>query len=863
VPVALSNQDNTGVLGWQWVLVERPIGSLATIAAPNDAATTFTPDVEGTYLVFLATYEDAGRTVLDDENQVGTAVLLQPPLNVQYRIPAAGETTEFDAADGWAAARNPTIKDLALHSNIGHFGSTIVFADSPYLASLGESVQVNTAGGIVVVQLPPASVATRGRRIWIKDVGRQAAQIAVTPDGAETIDSTAGAVNIAGTERLGESIWLESDGAGNWKVLVNFRASAVGNTLAQVLVAGNVTGGRDIVVSDGDHVAFETAARFSALGGNTILSTESEHVRLKAPPTGQVQLETDGGIAAFADDLGLTMPENKRLNFAVAMALTIAGSIGAANTVLKSDGTHNSYDFVRNVNVAADAAIAPSKIAPSGTNGWVLTTVSGVTTWAVAAAGLNAPVAPDDDHKLTVAFNGDLAYLDHGTANQFLTSGGVGSAHSYQSADGDVTGNANALTVAAIHGVATNNGSFGTPTNNGVLFYDGTDIKIGLLTNPSISASANIDPAKFLPGVNGQVVTTVAGNVVWANLPTPSALGGDVTGAFASNTVAAIQTAPTDPTTFGTAVSDAGAATGRTVFWDGAKLVVSLLTNQNLSNAAAIAISKLAASPTPGYIIADVAGTPTWIDPALITPSLSAVLAVGNTTGANDIDVSSGRHISFASEVDFRRQGGTTNRIASSASGFTATVSNTWQINVAANERLTVNDSGVRGNGTTYGFISAHALGLSWEAGVTVPRIQQAAAADAAGQPATLQGQNNDSATEAAGAAILKGGINAGAGDHGTAKMVFPDDSTAVGANPDGSLDVGDPTGTAIFDTLDADALSLKAGKALKWRGVQTSHYSTAADEYALYVLVGHASDPDGLYVRKPSDGAYSALVAF
>jgi hypothetical protein len=109
----LSNFDDTGVLGWLWELKDKPIGSTAVLSATTTATTSIVPDVVGTYLVELKTYTDAGRTILDDVDVQGIGIRYAAgPGGFDWRVPAAGETTQFDAARGWATAREEMIRDV-------------------------------------------------------------------------------------------------------------------------------------------------------------------------------------------------------------------------------------------------------------------------------------------------------------------------------------------------------------------------------------------------------------------------------------------------------------------------------------------------------------------------------------------------------------------------------------------------------------------------------------------------------------------------------------------------------------------------------------------------------------------------------
>lgn len=115
--VALSNFDDSGILGHEWILRDRPIGSSAALSSTNNPTTDFVPDVEGTYLVELRTYTDAARTILEGGDVQGAGVLQPGPFN--WRVPAAGETTQFNADRGWAQAREEAIRDVHAFMNSG------------------------------------------------------------------------------------------------------------------------------------------------------------------------------------------------------------------------------------------------------------------------------------------------------------------------------------------------------------------------------------------------------------------------------------------------------------------------------------------------------------------------------------------------------------------------------------------------------------------------------------------------------------------------------------------------------------------------------------------------------------------------
>jgi hypothetical protein len=92
INVLVQLNDSGGGAVWLWELLDIPLGSTAALSNPALQNPTFTPDVEGTYLIKLT--EDATTT-----DQKIAAVR---QLKTRERIPAAGETTENNAADGWS-----------------------------------------------------------------------------------------------------------------------------------------------------------------------------------------------------------------------------------------------------------------------------------------------------------------------------------------------------------------------------------------------------------------------------------------------------------------------------------------------------------------------------------------------------------------------------------------------------------------------------------------------------------------------------------------------------------------------------------------------------------------------------------------
>lgn len=102
--VVLTNLGTGGELTYLWELLDKPEGSLSSIASASSANTSFTPDVEGTYLVKLS----VNRTLPTERTDTQIASVAQ--IRTGQRIPAAGETIQSDSVRGWALAVNRLLK---------------------------------------------------------------------------------------------------------------------------------------------------------------------------------------------------------------------------------------------------------------------------------------------------------------------------------------------------------------------------------------------------------------------------------------------------------------------------------------------------------------------------------------------------------------------------------------------------------------------------------------------------------------------------------------------------------------------------------------------------------------------------------
>jgi len=102
--VQLSNSDNGGELTYLWEWVDKPEGSTAAFSDPAIENPTFTPDVEGTYLIRLT----VNRTLATES--VNKVICGVKQMKSGMRVPAAGETTEESTSRGWARDLNRAMR---------------------------------------------------------------------------------------------------------------------------------------------------------------------------------------------------------------------------------------------------------------------------------------------------------------------------------------------------------------------------------------------------------------------------------------------------------------------------------------------------------------------------------------------------------------------------------------------------------------------------------------------------------------------------------------------------------------------------------------------------------------------------------
>lgn len=141
----LSNFDDTGVLGWRWTLIDKPLGSAAVLSAQFTPTTQITPDIAGAYFVRLETFLDAPRTIADDADEQLAGIAFPPLLD--WQIPAAGETVQRGAR-GWATPVEYLIRQI--RSALGGGQGTRYHIRSGVHLSVAADFQYHLHGALTV-----------------------------------------------------------------------------------------------------------------------------------------------------------------------------------------------------------------------------------------------------------------------------------------------------------------------------------------------------------------------------------------------------------------------------------------------------------------------------------------------------------------------------------------------------------------------------------------------------------------------------------------------------------------------------------------------------------------------------------------
>jgi len=166
VPVVGTAPAN-GAGSYSWELGVPP-GSSATLSNGNTATCSFTPDVRGTYLLYLVFDGEASYTLDADLNKISTQGGAAVKMRQGVRPLGVGETFQFDGVSGWAEDFAPYFETIdAVTAAKGAAVGSLFYADANgdlVALAAGTStylLQANGAGAPTWV-VPPSGISDHG-----------------------------------------------------------------------------------------------------------------------------------------------------------------------------------------------------------------------------------------------------------------------------------------------------------------------------------------------------------------------------------------------------------------------------------------------------------------------------------------------------------------------------------------------------------------------------------------------------------------------------------------------------------------------------------------------------------------------------
>ena len=143
--VQLNNNGIGGEVSYLWTILDQPPGAVDSLSSTSIQNPTFTPQKEGTYLLRLIV-----NSSLPPE-QTDSVVAAVRQLKTRNRIPAAGETTQADFADGWATDTNALLRRY--DQQLADPGPVVCVNKQGSVITRGNVVRV-TSGAVIKLGLP-------------------------------------------------------------------------------------------------------------------------------------------------------------------------------------------------------------------------------------------------------------------------------------------------------------------------------------------------------------------------------------------------------------------------------------------------------------------------------------------------------------------------------------------------------------------------------------------------------------------------------------------------------------------------------------------------------------------------------------
>lgn len=223
VGTVVSGTDTANATGpWQWVFA-RPADSSAVASGLTTNDVQFTPDTEGTYLLFVTVSGTTDSFTTDFGEKVSTQGGAGVKLSNGRRIPGVGETNQFDAVSGWATTATSMIKE-----DIGLLKDEVPVSGGPFISlnfedagSVGVSI-TESGTGAATITISGAEGASAGGGSEAQSTLTDASTIAVDADDSHNFEleltgasgTLSNPINVVAGDQFNFAV--RQNHAGNW-----------------------------------------------------------------------------------------------------------------------------------------------------------------------------------------------------------------------------------------------------------------------------------------------------------------------------------------------------------------------------------------------------------------------------------------------------------------------------------------------------------------------------------------------------------------------------------------------------------------------------------------------------------------------
>lgn len=406
VLVQLDNQSLGDETSYTWAILDQPPGTTDVLSSTTIKNPTFTPKKEGSYLLKLTV--DLGLAT----EQSNTVIVAVRQMKTTERIPAAGETTEDDTSDGWAAAMNSLLRRIdSLLSDPG------VLVGAAGAGGLAKGSLLKTQAGLVIKSglpgqetvplftLAPATSLTNVDELLVMMEG------AVVGGGTPTLNELCKArylgrfanvqVNGGAGGAAGDPIYVDDTG----------RPSLTQGTIRRQIgsILANLTGGYYDLW-------------FNGVGGEDITPIDAKYLLWGAPAAGMTNAKRLDGTSADACPAGKpwTFKPGDAATAAMMAVAYATGSADIAEFMTSAYGLLTSIDHDGNLvfNIASQRVRWPSwRLGENAIDTFNLGTATKPTSFQfhVYAGGAGLNITAPAGLVQTALFANDSSGLDFGT----------------------------------------------------------------------------------------------------------------------------------------------------------------------------------------------------------------------------------------------------------------------------------------------------------------------------------------------------------------------------------------------------------------------------------------------------------------